>query len=129
MEMADVYNTIRSSIGSFDAIWMIPDTAIFTVETTRDVLLVALRNKIPVIGISPLYVKAGALFSLSCNYTAIGKQGAEIAAQILNNHTSPADVKIADPTVMDLSINTNIAEYLGKRIPDSMLREAANVYQ
>lgn len=126
--LSDEYSAIRSSINGIDAFWMVPDASIYSIETAQDILLVAIRAKIPVIGLSAYYVKAGALFSLSCDHKDIGRQGAEIAIQIFND-VKPSRIKIAHPSKMLLSINVNTARQIGMQIPDSVLKEAAHVYQ
>jgi len=124
----DVYAAVRSIIGKVDALWMVPDTTIYNSETSRDVLLVSLREKLPVIGLSPMYVKAGALFALSCDYSDIGSQTAAIAINILNNTLSP-DIGIEPPLKDILSINLITADRIGVKIPESLITETTNVYK
>lgn len=124
----DVYGAVRSIIGKVDALWMIPDSSIYNSDTSQDVLLVSLREKLPVIGLSPMYVKAGALFALSCDYADIGSQAADLAINILNN-TIPSNFSFAPPRKDVISVNLITAERIGVKIPDSLLKEAANVYK
>ena len=56
-----------------DVLWMVP-TSSYTPQAAKEILLYTLREGIPVIGLSPRFVKAGALFSLSCDYRDIGHQ-------------------------------------------------------
>lgn len=123
----DVYGGIRSIIGKVDALWMLPDTTVYTPESSQDVLLVSLREKLPVIGLSTFYVKAGALFSLSCDYRDIGAQAAGLAESILSNGISGAAV--LQPRKTEIAINLITAERIGIVFPESMIKEASNVYK
>lgn len=124
----DVFDAIRSIIGRSDAVWMVPDTTIYNSNTTQDVLLLSLREKVPVIGLSPMYVKAGALFSLSCDYADIGGQAGEIAEQIVSG-TAPSQIGTRHPRKKDISINIITAERIGVKIPPDIYKEAVNAYK
>lgn len=124
----DVYSAIRFLGKRTDALWMIPDTMVFTPESTEDLLLYALREKIPVIGLSPSYVKAGALFSLSCDYEDIGRQSGEMAQRIIDGDL-PAAIPLEGPARTDLAVNLITAERIGVRVPASVRKESRYVYQ
>lgn len=126
--MQDVYGAVRTIGKVVDVLWMIPDSTIYSSKAVEDILLYSLREKMPVIGISPNYVKAGALFSISCNYKDIGRQGGDIAAMILQGE-KPANIKVAEPEKTVISINLITADRIGLIIPDEFIREAENVYK
>ncbi|MGA2090908.1 MAG: ABC transporter substrate-binding protein [Endomicrobiales bacterium] len=123
----DVYSAIRFLGNQVDALWMVPDTTIYTTHTTQDILLYSLRKKLPVIGLSPAYVKAGALFSLSYDYEDIGRQTGTIALQILDG-TSPELISLETPSRIDTTINTITAKCIGIKIPKKILNSARYVY-
>ena len=89
-------------------------------------LLHTLRTGTPFMGLSPSFVKAGAILALSCDYSDIGKQAAEIAGRILNGE-NPGDIDVTVPRKFSLHINLRIANQIGMHIPDSVVRLADEV--
>lgn len=124
----EVYGAVRHIAERIDALWMIPDHTIYTPRSTHDILFYTLREGIPVVGLSPSYVKAGALFSLSCDYEDIGRQSGEIATRILRGE-SPSSIPIVGPQKSVLSLNLIVAERIGIEIPARVIRKAKNVYK
>jgi len=127
-DVGEVYSAIRDFRPSIDCLFIIPDSTVYTINSTEDILLYSLREGLPVVGISPTYVKAGALFSISCNYKQLGKQSGEIAARILRGE-KPSDIPYASPDKYDLSVNLIVARRMGVTLPDKLLEEAVNVYK
>ncbi|MFW6134628.1 MAG: ABC transporter substrate-binding protein [Elusimicrobiota bacterium] len=115
-------------IKSIDAFWMIANTSVYTSETVQEILLRAIRNKVPVIGLSPPYVKAGALFSLSCDYEDIGKQAGEIGMKVLSGN-APGNIPISSPRKEIISLNLIVAERIGIEIPEKVINKAENIYK
>lgn len=107
-------------------LWSVPDGTIFSSSSTGQLLLFTLRNGIPFMGLSSVYVRAGALFSLDCDYVDIGKQAGETALLILNGK-QPSEVPITTPRKMSLSINQKTAERIGIEIPAALLKIAEEI--
>lgn len=124
----DVYGAVRTISPRVDALLMIPDSTVYTPKSTEDMLLHTLREGTPVIGLSASYVKAGALFTLSCNYDDIGRQSGHVALRIIDG-AAPASIPAESPQKYEISINLISAERLGITIPNDILKEAGNVYK
>jgi len=110
-----------------DCFLMIPDSKIYFPKSVEYLLLESLREKFPVVGLSSVYTKAGALFSFDCDYNDLGRQAAKITLRILNGER-PADVGPSIPTRTKLSLNRLVAERLGIKIPSQMIKEASEVF-
>lgn len=110
-----------------DALWLIPDTIVCYRAIIKYILLSSLKHKIPVMGISPSYARAGALLALSCDYEDIGRQSGEISIRILNEE-SPADIPISAPRKTKLYLNQLVADRLGIKIPRKIIGAAAEVF-
>jgi putative ABC transport system substrate-binding protein len=110
-----------------DVLWLIPDMTVCQPTIIKHILLNALKQKIPVIGISPSYVKAGALFALSCDYEDIGHQSGELAIKILNGKTSK-HTHINVPRKTKLYLNIAVMKRLGLIISDQILNSAEEVF-
>jgi len=111
-----------------DVLWMVADQTVYTVQSTYNTLLYTLREGLPVIGISAPYVKAGALFSLSCDYSDIGRQSGEMAIKILQG-MNPSSIPIAVPEKTGLFLNLKTAKRLGIKIPQEFIKKAKRIYE
>lgn len=110
-----------------DALWGIPDQLVITPQTARYLLLFSFRNRIPFIGLSPAWVKAGALFSLEWDYRDIGLQCAGQALQILGGAPTE-DVPVQAPRQVRYVLNRRTAEQMKISLPASLEKAAARVY-
>ncbi len=110
-----------------DALWMIPDTLVCKTANVESIFLASLKHKIPVMGISSSYAKAGAIMAVSCDYKDIGAQAGEIAHMILNG-TKPGSIAISYPRKTKLYLNLAVADRLKIKIPGNIVSEAAEVY-
>ena len=106
-----------------DFMWSVADGNVFTRETVREFLLMSLRRKLPLMGLSPAFVKAGALFAVSINPDIVGRQAAGLTMDILGGER-PSDVPVAVPTSGELVINKNTLKILGLEPSSSILKEA-----
>ncbi len=110
-----------------DVLWAIPDATVFTPQSTRFILLFTLRKKLPFMGLSPPFVKAGALFALYGDYYEMGRQAGEAAVELLKGK-SPSDLPIVFPQKSCLVINSRVAEIIGAIIPNQILEQADKIF-
>jgi len=122
----EVPDALRSTLGKVDALWSVADGTVFGIQSTQYILLTTLRMGVPFIGLSSAFVKAGALMALSCDYTDIGIQAAEIAKRILDGE-NPKDIPIAIPRKVLLCINLRTAKHIGLSVPKSTIKLADEV--
>jgi ABC-type uncharacterized transport system substrate-binding protein len=83
---------IRSASGLFlvledvlsesDVLLSLPDALVFNPQTVQSVLFTSYRSRIPVIGFSPAYVRAGALVAVYSTPTQLARQVMEMLAQL-----------------------------------------------
>jgi len=111
-----------------DALWAVADDTIFTLQSTRFILIYTLRNGVPFMGLSPAYVKAGALLALSWDDEDIGRQAGELAIRILAGE-SPEAIPITVPRKIFLSLNHRTAKRIGIKFSDKILQKARQVYE
>jgi len=112
---------------NIDALLLIPDNIVCQSVIIQHILLASLKNKIPVIGISPAYVKAGALFAFSCDYKDIGRQSGNIALRILNGEDIK-DIPISIPRKTKLFLNLTVAKRIGLKLNKKIIEEAVTIY-
>ncbi|MCW8890650.1 MAG: hypothetical protein OQL20_08335 [Sedimenticola sp.] len=95
----------------------LPDPSVFNQRTIFNILLSSYHNKVPVIGFSSAYVKAGALISAFSKPEDIAQHLAEFSTAFLHSgkDTLPAPVY---PKYFSVEVNRSVARSLGISMPD-----------
>jgi len=119
----DVLPALKELSKHSDILLGIPDLGVYNRKTLKQILLFTLRNRMPFIGISEQYVKAGAFFCLSVDYKEQGETAAQMAEKILEGF-DPAIMPVKRPKNVKLSINRKTAERLGIKINRKFLKDA-----
>ena len=109
-----------------DVLWGLTDSVVFSPESAKGLLLFSFRNRIPVVGISGNWVRAGALFGLDRDYEDIGRQAAEMALAILGG-TDAKRVPPAAPRKVCPVFNLKTARQMGIEFQEDVLRSACEV--
>jgi putative ABC transport system substrate-binding protein len=94
-----------------DVLWGVPDQVVLTPETVKPILLFSLRNRIPFVGLSSTWVKAGALYALERDYADIGAQCAELALKIMQG-TPPSALPPVAPRKVLYAVNMKTAKIM-----------------
>lgn len=95
----------------------LPDPNIFNRTTIFNILLSSYHKKIPVIGFSSAYVKAGALIAAYSTPDDIARHLAEYINSYLNSGAGRLPDPIY-PKYFSVSVNHNVARSLGISLPD-----------
>jgi len=111
-----------------DVLWGIPDNLVLNTRTAKQILLFSYRNRIPLVGISPEWVKAGALYSLEWDFTDIGAQCGDMALKIMKG-TSISTLPPASPRKVLYSVNAKTIKYMKTDVPEAMIRQAYHIYE
>lgn len=110
-----------------DVWWVLPDKVVASPQAAKAILLQAFRKRIPLVGPSAAWVKAGALFALDWDYAAIGRQMAELAVQILKGG-SIRDLAPRGPDRVLYSVNLKTAAHLKLDLPVDLVDGAKQVF-
>ncbi len=108
----EVSEAMENLIGKIDALWLLPDSTVVTKKSFSYIKLTTLENKVPLLCTSDVFVKAGALVSVSADHKGIGRQAEELARKILERSTI-GSLGIVYPDHFKITINTDTAEKLG----------------
>lgn len=111
-----------------DVLLGIPDKTIYCGKTARTVLLSSFRNRIPFVGLSSPWVKAGALYALTWDYTDLGRQSGLIAEKILAG-TAVADIAPLPPEKICYEINLRTVDHLRLPLDPTLIQGATKVYK
>ena len=124
-ELPGALKNLRKRI---DVLWAVPDSIVFTQQSTKFILLFTLREKLPFMGLSPSFVKAGALFAFYADHYEIGRQTGKAAIRILNGK-KPSDIPVAFPQKICLAVNFRVAEIIGIKIPPEVRDKADRIFE
>ncbi len=123
----DIEAALDAIINKIDVLWMVPDTTTITKDALSAVLKKAQKQRIPTFCTSSAIVKAGALASVSIDYTQTGFQAAKIAQSLLfhKEETLPG---VRNPEKLKWSLNTKTAKWLEIDIAPFASRSDVTLY-
>ncbi len=119
----EVPDAVRALKDSIEVLWMIPDETVLTPRSSRFIIFELIKSGVPVVGLSSAYVKAGALMSLDCNYTDIGRQSAELAVRVLAGQ-KPGQLQYTIPRTYTRSLNLKIMEHVKIHMDQKVIRDS-----
>lgn len=111
----ELYPALQSVLNTSDVLLALPDPYVINVSTAQNLLLTALRSRVPVIGYSAAYVRAGALAAAYSTPRHIGLEAAQLARQVLRGNAMPGP---RYPRDFSIAINRALAESLGLNLPE-----------
>jgi ABC-type uncharacterized transport system substrate-binding protein len=93
-----------------DFVICLPDGALYNGATARPLIMASLENRLPIVGFSPAFLRAGAAVAIYPDYRAIGQQTAELIRRCLE----PANCACREaPKQVNVAVNTKILRLLG----------------
>lgn len=111
-----LFDALDSVLDESEVLLVLPDSEVFNAGTIRNILLASYRKHVPLIGISPAYVKAGALCAIYSTPAQSAAQTAEIVRQFsLSRQLPPSHY----PKEFDISINAQVARSLDLPMKDA----------
>ncbi|MDE2598293.1 MAG: hypothetical protein KGL40_01580 [Rhodocyclaceae bacterium] len=116
---ADLYAALRRVLEENDLLLVVPDAAVYNGGSIQNILLASYRQKVPLIGFSPAYVRAGAMLALYSTPVQIGSQTARTVRALQVDAPVPA---VQSPVEFVVSVNTSVARSLGFRLSEDALR-------
>lgn len=87
-----------------DLIWCLPDTQIYMGATIKQLVLASLSNKIPLIGFSENFLRAGAAMAIYPDFDRVAAHSAECVRLLLEGKPAPA----APPDYFSTGLNRRV---------------------
>ncbi len=112
---------------SVDCLVMVPDPAVYIPSSVEHLLRTALESRVPVVGLSSMYTRAGALVSFDCDYRDIGTQAGTVAIRVLDGE-SPGAIRPLAPSTLSYSLNISVARQLGTTLPREVVSGAGALF-
>ena len=118
----DIQQAARSLVGKVQAIYVPTDNVLASAMPT--LAIVTEEAKLPVVCGEGGMVKAGGVATLGVDYYKLGVQTGEMAADILNGKSKPADMAIQFQKDFNIIVNEANAKKIGLTIPEEILKKA-----
>ncbi|MDX8394213.1 MAG: ABC transporter substrate binding protein [Mariprofundales bacterium] len=110
-----------------DVLWGISDSMVLQSSTAKALLLASFRNRVPMIGPSSTWTKAGAIYSLGWDYVDIGEQSAQIVISLLKGKKMQ-DLTPAWPRKVLYTLNLKTARHMRMEFEEGIIKGAKKVY-
>ena len=120
----DIPSAAKSLVGKVDVIYTNTDNNV--VSAYESMVRVAQEAKLPLVAADTDSVKRGATAALGMNYYDLGRQTGKIVDRILKG-TKPGEIAPEVGAKMSLMVNPGAAEKQGITLPESLIKEAADV--
>jgi putative ABC transport system substrate-binding protein len=119
----EVPNAIRQMKDQVDAVWMVPDSTVYSEESLPFIFTYTLDEKIPFMAFSESFVDAGALLSLSPDYKEVGQQASFKVDELLGGKVQNRGHLLKHRLVLNLKS----AKKLNIEIPKLILDVASRI--
>lgn len=123
-------DTLNRVLATNNLLLAIPDPKIFNNQNVQYLFLSTYRNKVPILGFSAPYVKAGALAAVFSTTAQIGKDLAEIILDWQNSGYASAKLHSTYPRNFTVKVNNQVARSLNfnvlseDRLHDQLMLDA-----
>ncbi len=123
----DIPRALKQAFNVCDVLWGLADTVVLRPETARQLLLGSMRNRMPLVGVSSAWVKAGALYSLEWDYADLGRQCGQMASKVLRGER-PDTILPASPRKVGYCLNLKTARHMKLELSEEIIQGAQNVF-
>ena len=106
-----LFPQLKKVLVEADVLLALADQEVFNAQTIQNILLSSFRAKVPLVGFSPAYVRAGALLAVFSTPAQIGQQSAVLAKDVLMGKGLPD--KPVYPKNFSVMVNDHVARSLG----------------
>jgi len=107
---------VGSLKGKVDFLLCLPDPDLYNAVTIQPLVLAAIEYRLPIVGFSPAFVRAGAAVGVYPDYRELGRQAAEMALRLARGQSSGGE---ESPSRLRVAVNQRVTRLLGLdlRIP------------
>jgi ABC-type uncharacterized transport system substrate-binding protein len=107
---ARLLKAVASMKGKVDFLLCFPDPDLYNSVTIKPLVMASLEGRMPLVGFSPAFVRAGAAAGIYPDYRETGRQAAEMAQRLLRGEDRGPDT---GPRKIQLAVNQRVARLLG----------------
>jgi ABC-type uncharacterized transport system substrate-binding protein len=119
--------TLLTLKGQVDFVWCLPDGVLYNSATIKPLILASIENRLPLIGFSESFARAGAAIGVYPDFHDVGLQTGEIVLQIASGQ---AVRTLEGPRKVRLALNQSVLRLIGLRyLPPKTDEEDFSVLQ
>ena len=107
---ANLLQALGALRGRVDLVLCPPDADLYNSVTIRPLILASIEQRLPIVGFSPAFVRAGAVAGVYPDYHEIGRQTGELAGRILRGEEGSRE---ESPRKVNAAVNQRVAHLLG----------------
>ena len=112
--------------GQVDFVWCLPDGTLYNSVTIKPLILASIENRLPLIGFSESFARAGAALGVYPDFRDIGLETGEAARQVMDNQP----LHMPDgPRRLKVAMNQSVFRLLGLRSAPAAAAEELTVIQ
>jgi len=97
--------------GRADFVLCLPDSDLYNAVTIKPLVMASLELRVPLVGFSPAFVRAGAAAGIFPDYADVGRQSAEIALRLMRGEDRVVEKE--NPRKVLVAVNQRVAHLLG----------------
>ncbi|HUE02694.1 MAG TPA: hypothetical protein VMR62_24210 [Bryobacteraceae bacterium] len=106
-ELLPVFLAFRKKV---DFVVCLPDGSLYNSATARPLIMASLENRLPIVGFSPAFLRAGAAVAIYPDYRGVGQQTADLVRRCLE----PGDCSSWEtPRKLNVAVNAKVMRMLG----------------
>jgi len=106
-ELLPVFLAFRKKV---DFVICLPDGSLYNNATARPLILASLEHRLPIVGFSPAFLRAGAAIAIYPDYRGVGEQTGDLVRRCLD----PGDCTGSEtPRKVDVAVNAKVLRMLG----------------
>jgi hypothetical protein len=113
MEVSGPANLLKAFLsfkGKADLVLTLPDNALYNSATVKPLVMASLEERIPIIGFSAAFVRAGAAAGVFADFHEAGRQAAEAALRYAPGRTQRT---VEQPRKLTVAVNQRVLRLLG----------------
>lgn len=110
----ELFATLESVLSNSDVLLAIPDSSIYSSSNIRNILLTSYRHGVPLIGLSPAYVNAGALCAI---FSTPEQLAVQASATVISFARTGQLTGPQYPDTYTIAVNQQVARSLGVKLP------------
>jgi len=109
---AQLLAALASLRNQADFVWCLPDANLYNGATVKPLILASIENRLPLIGFSESFAKAGAAIGIYPDFRDVGVQAGEAARQLLDGQM----VRVSEgPRRLKVAVNQSVLRLFGLR--------------
>lgn len=125
----DVRSAFGEIIDNIDALWLLADPHLVTVEMFKFLLEKTLEHRVALFGFLDKATQLGALASIAADYRGVGTTAARLAQEITAKPENARTLPAPKTSPGALTINLRIAKQLGIDVPEEVVAIAHQVFR